>query len=176
MQNQHAPLVLFLFGRPGSGKTTVGVALAKRLGASYFDCDSAYHPTDLEQIRRGLISDESSDAFLERALGHCSEYRRGDILVASQSLFRDSHRIRVRQHLGDRVILVYLDVPVALSVDRVKHRAQPTFYGADEYAREVDLFDGPALYDVAIPNSGTVPEAVDRILQALPTVLQTRPA
>jgi gluconokinase len=52
------PIVVVLMGVSGSGKTTVGNPLAKRLGCSYFDADSFHSAEAIEKMRSGQPLDD----------------------------------------------------------------------------------------------------------------------
>ena len=53
------PRAVILMGVAGSGKSTVGASLAKRLGCPFLDAD-AFHPgVNVEKMKRGIpLNDE----------------------------------------------------------------------------------------------------------------------
>jgi shikimate kinase len=128
-----------LVGLPGSGKTTIGRQLARRLGSEFVD----------------------SDAFIEARLG-CSirefferegEERFRDIEEASiEELSATSHRVlstgggavlraNNRQHLRDRCKVVYLRSSPEEVFRRLRHdRNRPLLQVADPLQRLKDLF------------------------------------
>jgi gluconate kinase len=88
-------MILFLFGRPGAGKTLVGEKLAESLEAMYFDCDDCYTDRDISAILGNTFTDEDSDLFLGRVIQVLKDYQETELLVASQSLFREEQRERL---------------------------------------------------------------------------------
>ena len=58
---------LLLMGVSGSGKTTVGVALARRLGWRFIDGDDFHPPANVEKMRAGTpLNDDDRAPWLER--------------------------------------------------------------------------------------------------------------
>ena len=47
-------MVIVLMGVAGSGKTTVGETLARRLGWQFYDADDFHPPRNREKMRRGI--------------------------------------------------------------------------------------------------------------------------
>jgi carbohydrate kinase (thermoresistant glucokinase family) len=60
-------MIVVVFGASGSGKSTVGVALADRLGWRFIDGDSYHSPASVDRIRAGLsLGDEDRWPWLHR--------------------------------------------------------------------------------------------------------------
>jgi gluconokinase len=53
------PLVVVISGVSGSGKTTVGRALATDLGWSFYDADDLHSTGNIERMRQGLALDDA---------------------------------------------------------------------------------------------------------------------
>jgi len=60
-------MVAVITGAAGAGKTTVGQALAGRLGWQFVDADDLHSPEHVEQMRHGVpLTDEQRQPWLER--------------------------------------------------------------------------------------------------------------
>ena len=57
-----------LIGMPGSGKSTVGVLLAKRLGYSFVDSDLLIQEKE-QRLLKDIIAEEGLDGFMEIETG-----------------------------------------------------------------------------------------------------------
>ena len=62
MAKQHNNITLI--GMPSSGKSTIGVLLAKRLGYSFVDVDIVIQEQE-KRLLKEIIEDEGLDGFLE---------------------------------------------------------------------------------------------------------------
>jgi gluconokinase len=101
-------MVVVVMGVAGSGKTTVGRALAAELGWEFYDADDFHPPSNVAKMARGVpLDDEDRRPWLEAlravvrgALG------RGASAVLACSALRESYRERLL--LDERVRLVYL--------------------------------------------------------------------
>ena len=79
MAKQHNNITLI--GMPASGKSTIGVLLAKRLGYSFVDVDIVIQEQE-KRLLKEIIEDEGLDGFLEvenrdRPRRQCYLWKRG---------------------------------------------------------------------------------------------------
>jgi gluconokinase len=120
-------VVAIVMGVTGSGKTTVGRAVAARLGWAFHDAD-AYHPEEnVERMRRGVaLTDADRQPWLMRlrelTTRHAEE---GTDAVLACSALRQRYRdalvpaaVEARRH----VRLFYLRAAPELVADRVGRR------------------------------------------------------
>ena len=126
-------------GVAGSGKTTVGTALAARLDLEFFDADLAHSFEAREQMAHGVpLTDVQRDAWIERVLATLRE--RPPRVVACSALRRhDRDRMRAVRPMH----LVLLDVPAAVLAERLARRA-PHFFPASLLQSQLDRFEAPA--------------------------------
>ena len=103
--------VIIVMGVAGSGKTTVGTALAVALGWRFVDADDHHSPASVAKMARGEPLDDADRrpwlddlrAIIEEALA------RGDGLVLACSALKASYRARLAPAgAGGRVRFVYL--------------------------------------------------------------------
>ncbi|MBW3535909.1 MAG: winged helix-turn-helix transcriptional regulator, partial [Gemmatimonadetes bacterium] len=104
-------MIVLVSGVAGSGKTTVGAALAERLGWDFIEGDTLHPPENVAAMRRGEpLTDEDREPWLA-ALRHEIEARLLDgspAVVATSALKR-----RYREMLladDHRVVLVFLEI------------------------------------------------------------------
>ena len=119
------PSLYIVMGVSGSGKTTIGMALAQRIGAEFVDADD-YHPqANRDKMHAGIpLTDEDRWPWLTKLndvlRAHASA---GHACVLACSALKGSYRELLQQGISPTEIeFVLLDVPRQLLEDRLAHR------------------------------------------------------
>jgi gluconokinase len=103
--------VVVIMGVAGSGKTTVGAALAGALGWRFVDGDDHHAPGSVAKMARGEpLTDEDRGPWLDRLRAIIDgALADGTKLVLACSALKASYRARLAgSDLGGRVLFVYL--------------------------------------------------------------------
>jgi len=110
-----AEVVVVLMGVSGSGKTTVGRALAAELGWTFLDADDFHPAANVARMAAGVpLTDEDRWPWLDRVVAALHERRaRGEHVVLACSALKEAYRARLAAagdvrfvHLaGDRDVL-----------------------------------------------------------------------
>jgi gluconokinase len=118
-------MIVVLMGVSGSGKTTIGELVAKRMGWPFIEGDD-YHPREnIAKMAAGIALNDSDrwpwlDALNRRIRGE------RDAIVTCSAL-KESYRRRLLAGVAD-ARLVYLHAPKAVIAERVakrKHKYMP---------------------------------------------------
>lgn len=155
---------LVLTGMPGSGKTTVGKLLAKKLGKQFCDLDQAI--VSREGMTIPEIFERFGEAgFREREAAAVKEASQQNGLVISTGggvpMFPENVR-----NLRMNGRLFFLDRPLAeLAVGDGRPLSQTRADTEALYRKRIDTYR--ATCDYCIPNGETAGAAVDRILEEL---------
>lgn len=107
---------VILIGMPGSGKSTVGVLLAKRLGMGFVDTDL------LIQEKAGRTLQDVVDQDGYQALRHIEEQVLLELNVKHQIISTGGSAVysdKAMQHLKANGVAVFLDIPLALVIERI---------------------------------------------------------
>ncbi|CDO89083.1 gluconate kinase [Mycobacterium triplex] len=93
-------------GVSGSGKSTVGSALAQRLRVPFVDADSLHPPANVAKMAAGQpLDDDDRHPWLDRVGEWLADHREGG--VASCSALKRAYRDQLRAHCP-RVEFLYL--------------------------------------------------------------------
>ncbi len=139
MPSQDSQLLVSLVGLPGSGKTTVGRQLARRLQVPFADSDHAL------EVRLGcsikeFFEREGEDRFRdieEQVLDGLTKDASGVLSTGGGAVLRQLNR----QHLRDRTRVVYLRSTPEELFKKLRHDVnRPLLQVADPLARMRDLF------------------------------------
>ena len=101
------PLKLIVMGVTGAGKSTVGLAVAKKLRARYFDGDDLHPRANIEKMSRGIpLNDEDREPWLRR-VGETLAQAGAPTLVGCSALKR-RYRDLIRESSGENPLFLYL--------------------------------------------------------------------
>lgn len=117
------PRALIVMGVCGTGKTTVGRALAAARGCGFADGDDFHPPANVAKMRTGEPLDDTDRApWLDRLREHLStELAAGRDVVLACSALKAAYRRRLTPAAG-AVTFVYLHGERALLAQRLKSR------------------------------------------------------
>ena len=99
------PPLVVVMGVSGSGKSTVGAALAQRLRVPFADADDFHPPANIAKMSAGqALDDEDRGPWLDAIGAWLHEHRRGGGVISCSALKR-AYRDRLRDHAPDVVLL-----------------------------------------------------------------------
>lgn len=101
---------IVLIGMPGSGKSTVGVILAKSLGVDFIDTDLLIQSRE-KRLLQEIIDDDGIDCFLDKECDAVLSIDAENAVIATGGsvIFREG----AMNHLKKNGKIIYLDVPVS---------------------------------------------------------------
>lgn len=164
-----APIAVVVMGVSGCGKTSVGQALAARLGARFVDADDYHPPANVEKMRAGVPLDDADRApwlaRLNAVLRH--SVARGESVVLACSALKRRYRDALAERLRGGLRVVHLSGSRELIASRIaarRHRYMP----ASLLASQFDALEPPR-DAVVVDVGGSVEEvaaAAERGLRA----------
>jgi gluconokinase len=115
--------IVIVTGVSGSGKTTIGRALASRLGWRFHDADDLHSPESIERMRKNLpLDDELRQPWLDRVrtvIEEASLASAGTVIACSA--LRESYRRKLSAGI-DGVLYVLLHGDAGLLRERLDRR------------------------------------------------------
>lgn len=115
-------MVVVVMGVTGSGKTTIGSILAKRLGWEFADADDFHSAANKEKIRHGIaLTDADREPWLAALGERISQWiaAKKNVVLACSAL-KKTYRQQLR--VGAEVRFVYLKGTYDLIAERLEHR------------------------------------------------------
>ncbi|XLS30911.1 gluconokinase [Flavobacteriaceae bacterium M23B6Z8] len=159
--------IIFITGVSGSGKSTVGSLLSKKLSIPFFDADD-YHPREnIKKMSDGIpLTDQDRHGWLTNLneLSKTHIGRKGCVIACSA--LKKAYRVLLSKDITQKVIFVFLEGTYEVILDRMKERSGH-FMPASLLKSQFDILE--------IPENGIVisiqnkPETiVDKIVKSLP--------
>ncbi len=126
---------IILVGMPGSGKSTLGVVLARRLGYGYLDTDSFISQREKSTLQ-GIIDKKGLGYFLETESSVGSEIVCDRVVIATGGSMVLS--AEAMKHLKELGTVIYINVPLSELRRRLRNYAD----------RGIAMKDGETLDDI----------------------------
>lgn len=160
---------IILIGMPGSGKSTIGVVLAKVLGYDFIDSDLLIQK-ETKRLLWQIMEEDGIDGFneIEERVNSSIEATNSVISTGGSAVYGE----KAMRHLGEIGTIVYLDVSYKTLKNRLgdlKKRGvvlKPGQTLKDLYRERIVLYEKYA--DITIKAEHmNIPQTVDCILQTL---------
>ncbi|MCB1752711.1 MAG: gluconokinase [Gammaproteobacteria bacterium] len=121
---RHPSRLIVVMGVAGCGKSSVGIALARRLGQPFIDADEFHPPANVAKMSRGVpLTDADRWPWLDNlgAAMQAHADRTGGVVTACSAL-RRSYRERLIMAAGESILFIFLDGTQALIAERMAAR------------------------------------------------------
>lgn len=152
--------VVLLMGVAGAGKTTVGRALADRLGWAFEDADDHHAPASTAKMARGEPLTDADRAPWIDALGALvrDRLRGGPPTVLACSALKASYRDRLGADLPG-VVVAWLDVPAEALRERLATR-EGHIFGPGLLQSQLEALE-PPVHALRLDGTAPVGEIVE---------------
>ena len=101
-------MIIIVMGVSGSGKTTIGLALAKKLGVMFKDADDYHSQRNVEKMAKGIpLDDADRKEWLQTLSGHFRIWNMQGGAVLACSALKESYRAVLGAE-SDEIKWVYL--------------------------------------------------------------------
>ena len=113
--------IVCVMGVAGCGKSTIGAALAERLGATFMEADAHHPQANIDKMTSGEpLTDEDRWPWLD-ALGAAAP-KTGRVVIACSAL-RRVYRERLAAAAGERIAFIHMAGTKDLIAERMKTRS-----------------------------------------------------
>ncbi len=145
--------VLYIMGVAACGKSTVGRAVAGRLGWTYIEGDSLHPPSNVRKMESGhRLTDADREPWLDRVREAAGEAVAGGGAVAACSALKASYRRRLAERSGAWVTFVYLRITPEEAAARMAGRQH--FFPLALLASQFDDLEEPTAEEAAMLDAG----------------------
>lgn len=126
---------LIVMGPAGVGKSTVGKAVAKKLGIPYVDGDALHPAANIAKMSKGTpLSDDDRDPWLANIV---DELGKGSVVIGA-SLLKRSYRNKLHEAVRD-VRFAQLEAPLNVLAARIDDR--DSFFRQDLLPSQIAILD-----------------------------------
>ena len=162
-----APQIVVM-GVSGAGKTTVGIALAERLGLRFEDADALHPAANVAKMAAGTPLTDADRAPWLQIVGQRIAASPDGIVMACSAL-REIYRDQIRA-AAPEAVFVLLTVDESTLTDRVANRPGH-FMPASLVHSQLDTLEplSPGEIGVTVVSRGGIEATADRALEALRT-------
>jgi gluconokinase/6-phosphogluconolactonase len=173
-----AAVALVVMGVSGSGKSTIGEALSRRLGWRYEDGDSFHPPANVAKMSAGQpLTDEDRWPWLRAIAAEIERCRQaGEHIIIACSALKKAYR-DILVHGRDDIRMVYLNGSHDLVADRLGHR-KDHFMPPGLLDSQFATLEPPSADErpITVSIDAPVEVIVDRVLEQLPLAQADRSA
>ena len=147
MSSEIKAFVYVLMGVSGTGKSTVGEALARHLDCPFYDADDFHSPENIAKMAGGapLTDDDRWPWHAQLAEIVAQHIDRGEMAVLACSALKESYRTYLRGN-SERVVFIYLRGSFDLILGRMQDR-EDHFMQAAMLQSQFDDLEEPSLED-----------------------------
>ena len=162
--------VVVMGGVAGSGKSTIGAALARRFGWVYAEADEFHPAANIEKMSAGIpLTDEDRAPWLAKIAAYIADVcARGEHAIVSCSALKRAYRQTLVGDLSAHVRVVLLNGDEGQIAARLQsrhgHFMPPSLLKSQLATLELPSDESDA---IVVPVGGTVGESVDRVATAL---------
>ncbi|WP_347554964.1 gluconokinase [Robbsia sp. KACC 23696] len=162
-------MIIIVMGVSGSGKTSVGTMVSRRLGCGFSDADAFHSAANKAKMAAGVaLTDDDRWPWLDAMRAAIADnIAKGETHVYACSALKHIYRDRLRN--GDEdVHFVYLSGSFELLEKRLAQRANH-FFDPVLLKSQVDTLEAPQDDEaITIEISQTLDEIVDKVMTTLP--------
>ncbi|GGL96814.1 gluconokinase [Pseudomonas asuensis] len=160
-------MIYLIMGVSGSGKTTIGERLAKRLGCQFSDADQFHSEANRKKMAEGTpLNDDDRWPWLDaiRAAMQEAHHNRQTHVFACSAL-KKQYRERL-QTATEGIVLVFLNGPAEVLSERILNR-RGHFFDPRLLQSQIDTLEPPSEQEALLIDVRQSPdEIIDVILQA----------
>jgi len=161
---------IIVMGVSGSGKSTVGAALAEELRLPFLEGDSLHPKSNIEKMSAGIpLTDEDRWPWLDQIGARLAQAPDG--IIISCSALKKTYRDRLRAAAGAQLAFIFLDGSLAVLREHMGHRTGH-FMPLSMLDSQLATLEPPTGEPLVLRQD--IAEPIDRIVEASAAWLRSR--
>ena len=157
-------MIFLIMGVSGSGKTTIGTLLAKRLNLPFYDADDFHPEANIVKMRGGVaLVDEDRKDWLYELGQNMKEWDKNGGAVLACSALRESYRHILAPSPAPKITWIYLEGSRSLLLERLKAR-KGHYMPPELLDSQLEALEKPS-YGLHVNIANSPDEIVEQILQ-----------
>lgn len=157
--------VFIIMGVSGTGKSTIGNLLSKKLEIPFFDGDDFHPEANIKKMGAGkALNDDDRKGWLIKLNKLAKEHRLSGAIIACSAL-KESYRRLLKNGMGDQLRFIYLEGSFKLIKSRLESR-QDHFMPMELLKSQFDTLE-PPLNAITVSVSLTPNEIIHRIVNQM---------
>lgn len=159
-------MIYIIMGVSGSGKSTIGKALAKELDIPFYDADDFHPQQNIDKMKSGQpLNDSDRKPWLEALANNMVSWQLEGGAVLACSALKETYRELLASKMERKDIqVVYLKGSFQLILDRMQKR-KGHFFSANLLQTQFDTLEEPQQV-TTVDIAKTEEEIIQEILQA----------
>jgi gluconokinase len=164
--DKRVAVFIIIMGVSGSGKTTIGQALAARLGCPFYDSDDFHPPANVAKMAAGIPLTDADRAGWLAALAAVirRSLQKGEPGVMACSALKEKYRAKLCVD-PDQVRFVYLKGSFNVILKRIQRRSghymQPALL--ESQFETLEEPQGAVVEEITLPLDGIVQDIIEQL-------------
>ncbi len=158
------PVIIYIMGVSGSGKTTIGRELSAKTGIPFFDADDFHPPANKEKMEGGVpLTDEDRQGWLLAINKTAREQLKIKGALIACSALKAKYREILSEGIKEHVRWIFLHGSFDLIMERMKNR-KDHFMPAKLLQSQFDILEFPS--DAIVADIDHSPDQILTLLLA----------
>jgi gluconokinase len=159
--------IIILMGVSGSGKTTVGELLSKKINVPFYDGDDFHPAANVAKMAAGTpLTDADRAGWLTDLAGHIGQWEQEKGAILACSALKESYRATLQSGAQAPLHWVFLTGDPALLLQRMSSR-QGSYMKANMLDSQLQTLEVPT-YGLRLDVANPPQQLVDEIAASLP--------
>ena len=121
-------MVYIIMGVSGSGKTTIGMMLAKMLAINFYDADDFHSQHNINKMKNYIpLDDEDRTPWLLNLAAHVAQWNRNEGAVLVCSALKEKYRQILTRDGKEKVTFIHLEGGKSIILERMNRRKEHFF-------------------------------------------------